>query len=93
MLPSISEGVVRFGFTEGDCLPASTIIVQYRDGSPGSNKEVVLGFSSGLTRSQFTDRDGRAIIEHLSVGEAVVYVSGRRCESFRAPGKAVVTLR
>ncbi len=74
-------------------MPASTIIVQYRDGSPGSHKEVVLGFGSGMTRSHFTDRDGRVVIEHSSVGTAVVYVSGDRCETFRAPGKAVVTLR
>lgn len=74
-------------------MPASTIIVQYRDGSPGSHREVVLGFSSGQTRSHWTDRDGRVVVEDSSVGTAVVYVSGDRYETFHAPGKAVVTLR
>jgi hypothetical protein len=74
-------------------MPSSTVIVQYRDGSPASDRKVVLGFSAGLTRSQFTDRHGRAIVEHASVGQATVYVSGNRSESFHAPGKVVVTLR
>lgn len=74
-------------------MPASTVIVQFRDGSPGSHKSVVLGFGSGQTDTHYTDRDGRVVIEHASTGTAVVYVSGDRCETFRAPGKVVVTLR
>ena len=74
-------------------MPASTVIVQFRDGSPASYRQVVLGFPGGLTRSYFTDRDGRAIVEHASTGWAAVYVSGDRCESFHAPGKVVVVLR
>lgn len=71
----------------------STVIVQYKDGSPGANKRVVLGFSSGQTDTVYTDRYGRAVVEHRSVGEATVYVDGWKCESFHAPGKCAVTLQ
>ena len=74
-------------------MAASTIIVQYKDGSPGSQKRVVLGFSSGMTSEVYTDRSGHAVVEHSSVGEATVYVSGNNMGSFRAPGKFVATLR
>lgn len=74
-------------------MPASTIIVQHRDGSPSSGKRVVLGFSMGQTKPGFTDRDGRVVIEHSSTGKATIYVSGQDCGTFTAPGKAAVTLR
>jgi hypothetical protein len=74
-------------------MPASTIIVQFRDGSPGRGKRVVLGFAAGQTQPAFTDRDGRCVVEHASVGKATIYVSGDDCGTFHAPGKAAVTLR
>jgi hypothetical protein len=74
-------------------MPASTIIVQFRDGSPATSKRVVLGFSSGQTDVAFTDRAGRVVIEHRSVGRATVYVSGDDVGSFSAPGTFAATLR
>lgn len=74
-------------------MPASVIIVQYRDGSPGIQRRVVLGFSSGLTSPAYTDRHGEVCIEHSSVGRADVYVNGDKVGSFQAPGKTAVVLR
>lgn len=78
-------------------MPASTIYVYYSDGSPVSNTRVVLGFdgilSGGMTREAYTDRQGCVTIEHSSTGTATVYVSGKNCGSFRAPGRTTVTYR
>lgn len=74
-------------------MPASKIIVSYRDGSPGSNKRVVLGFPSGQTRSVITGPDGKATVEHDSAGTATVYVDGTNYGTFHAPGTEAVTLR
>lgn len=73
-------------------MAASTIIVQYKDGSPARGARVTLGFSGGQTDAEYTDSSGRATIEHTSVGKAIVYVNGDRCDSFCAPGKCAVTL-
>jgi hypothetical protein len=78
---------------EESFVPASTIIVQFCDGSVAQGKRVVLGFSSGQTSPAYTDRDGRCVVEHSSVGRATIYVSGDDCGSFHAPGKAAVTIR
>lgn len=74
-------------------MPASTVIVQFRDGSPGASKRVVLAFASGQTEAVFTDRHGRVVIEHSSVGRATVYVSGDEMGSFSAPGTFAATVR
>lgn len=74
-------------------MPASSIIVSYRDGSPGSNKRVVLGFPSGQSEAVYTDYYGKAVIEHSSVGLATVYVAGNNEGTFNAPGKHAVILR
>ena len=74
-------------------MPASTIIVQYKDGSPASSKRVVLGFSSGLTENAYTDDHGLAVVEHSSTGRADVYVSGDKVGSFTAPGKYAAVIR
>lgn len=73
-------------------MPASTIIVQHRDGSPARHVRVVLGFPSGNTEPDFTDSYGQAVVEHSSVGRATVYVSGHECGSFHAPGRYAVTI-
>ena len=74
-------------------MATSTVHVQYRDGSPGSHLSVVLGFSAGMTKQVFTDSRGEAVVEHSSVGQAKVYVSGNAYHSFSAPGRTAVTLR
>jgi hypothetical protein len=71
----------------------STIAVYYPDGSPVSHTKVVLGFRSGMSRPGFTDHRGMATVEHASRGKATIYVSGRRCGSFHAPGKTSVTYK
>ena len=70
----------------------SMIYVQYRDGSKPKGTRVRLGFSLGVTKDFFTDRDGVAIVEHPSTGKATVYVSGSDKGSFNAPGTFVVTI-
>ncbi len=70
----------------------SMIYVQYRSGSKPKGKKVTLGFSTGLTKAFFTDKEGMAIVEHSSKGKATVYVSGSNKGTFRAPGTYVVTL-
>ncbi len=73
-------------------MPASTIVIQRRDGSAAQHVRVVLGFPSGNTDDCYTDAYGQAVVEHSSVGRATVYVSGRSCGSFHAPGKYAVTI-
>jgi len=73
-------------------MPASTIIVQYRDGTPARNIRVVLGFWSGTTDAVYTDYYGQVVVEHSPVGKATVYVSGNDCGSFHAPGRYAATI-
>lgn len=73
-------------------MPASTIIVQHRDGSLARHVRVVLGFPSGNTDAFFTDNYGQVVVEHSSVGRATVFVSGQSCGSFHAPGNFAVTI-
>lgn len=74
-------------------MPASTIIVQYRDGSAARNVRVVLGFTAGMTSDKYTDSRGHVVVEHNSIGKATVYVNGKEVEKFHAPGKCAVTLK
>jgi hypothetical protein len=74
-------------------MAASKVIVSYRDGSPGRDLRVVLGFPSGQTSPVFTGRDGKATIEHKSTGEATVYVDGKSYGTFHAPGTEAVTIQ
>ena len=73
-------------------MPASTIIVQHRDGSAVRHVRVVLGFASGNSGDAYTDTYGQAVVEHSSVGRATVYVSGQDRGSFHAPGRYAVTI-
>ena len=52
-----------------------------------------MGFSAGMTREAYTDNRGDAFVEHTSVGQAEIYVSGAKYHAFRAPGHSAVTLR
>lgn len=73
-------------------MPAITIIVQHRDGSPARHVRVVLGFPAGNRDTCFTDNYGQVVVEHSSVGRATVFVSGRNCGSFHSPGKYAITV-
>ncbi|MEK7644340.1 MAG: hypothetical protein AAB390_03505 [Patescibacteria group bacterium] len=75
-----------------DKVPASTIIVQHKDGSPARGVRVVVGFIAGMTPPVYTNDNGVAVIEHHSTGTARVYVDHSQKEAFKAPGKCVVTL-
>lgn len=71
----------------------SKIHVSYRDGSKPKGARVVLGFTSGLggmTKPAYTDAYGVALVEHASIGNADVYVSGNKVGSLHAPGETVV---
>ena len=70
----------------------SVVYIQYKDGSKPKGNKVVFGFSAGMTKPAYTDRDGMALVEHSSTGRATVYVSGRKKGTFRAPGTFAVTL-
>ncbi len=74
-------------------MPASTIIVHHKDGSPARDTRVVLGFAMGMSETVYTDRNGLAVVEHASRGEATVYIKGSKQGKFQAPGKFAVTLR
>ena len=73
-------------------MAASTIVVQYGDGSPARKVRVRLGFREGLTVERFTDNHGQVVVDHASVGRATVYVSGRDYGSFNAPGRMAITI-
>lgn len=71
----------------------SIVHVQYKDGSKPKGAKVTLGFGGlfgGVTKAFYTDRDGRAIIEHASKGNATIYVRGSKRGTFKAPGETVV---
>jgi len=75
-------------------MPASTIFVNHPDGSPCRKTKVTLGFSrGGFTKNNFTDNRGTVTIEHSSTGSATVYVRGKDCGKFHAPGRTSVTYR
>lgn len=73
----------------------SIVYVQYKSGSKPKGVKVSLSISGGLlsggmTKAFYTDRDGRAIIEHTSRGMATVYVRGSNKGKFKVPGETVV---
>ena len=73
-------------------MPSSVITVQHRDGGAVRKVRVSLGFVEGNARPAYTDDHGTAIIDHASTGRATVYVSGRSCGSFHAPGRTSVII-
>lgn len=50
------------------------------------------GLMGGMTKEFYTDSAGTAIVEHAGTMKANVYVSGKICGSFHAPGETVVFL-
>lgn len=74
-------------------MPASTIIVQYGDGSPARRVRVRLELPAGMTADVYTNDHGEAVVEHATTGRATVYVSGAACGTFHAPGRTAVTIR
>jgi hypothetical protein len=68
----------------------SLIYVQYKDGSKPKGTKVVLGFSMGMSKPAYTDREGRAIVEHASKGKATIYVKGSKKGTLNTPGETVV---
>ena len=77
-------------------MPMSTICVYYPDGSNASSCRVRLGFHgflSGMSKDAYTNSYGEANIEHSSKGKADIYVQGKKCGTFRAPGRTTVTYK
>ena len=70
----------------------SVVHVQRKDGSKAKGAKVVLGFTMGMTKPAFTDREGKAEVEHESRGHATVYVDGSSRGTFSAPGSTSVTI-
>lgn len=76
-------------------MPASTIIVQHRDGSPARSVKVVLSFhgiTGGMSETNYTDNHGEVTINHSSVGKADIFVSGQRVATFHAPNRTSVVI-
>lgn len=76
-------------------MPQSVITVQSNRGNPITGKRVVLVFKygKGQTEPEYTDRLGRAIIDHEAVGDAEVYVDHKKRDTFRFPGNYPITIR
>ena len=68
----------------------SKIHVQYKDGSKPKGAKVSLGFSTGVTKYFYTDRNGTAVVAHASRGRAKVFVRGKNVGTLQAPGETVV---
>jgi len=71
------------------------IHVQYSDGSPASGVRVVLSSSAllgGMSKPEWTDSHGRAVVELSTAASGTLYVDGRDRGTVRA-GRSVVTLR
>ena len=68
----------------------SVIVVQQNGGGYVQGARFALGFSNGVTDSVYTDRDGEAVIEHRTTGNATVYINGQDKGSMNPPGKKLV---
>jgi hypothetical protein len=71
-------------------LPHYEILVQYASGQSASSIRVSIGSTWGVTGPEYTDRNGRAVLES-SATSVTVYVNGRN-EGTARPGRFVVTL-
>jgi len=45
-----------------------------------------------MTKDVYADDKGRAVVEHTSVGQADVFVSGKKVGTMHAPGSFAVTI-
>ena len=74
-------------------MPATTVIVQHRDGSPARNTRVSLGFDhGGVSSHAFTNSYGEATVSHPSSGRATVFVSGAARGTAHCPCRVSVTI-
>lgn len=71
-------------------MPYYEIIVQNSQGTTLGNKKVSLGSGGSFSDDEWTDNNGKAVIEH-SARSVTVYVGGRNCGD-AYPGRTVVTL-
>ena len=74
-------------------MPASTIYVQYSDGSSAKGVKVDMSISGASCKPAYVDRDGKAVIQHASSGPAKVYIHGSCRGEFRAPGTIAVNVK
>ena len=70
----------------------SVVVVQRNGGGYVQGARVTLGFSNGVTDSVYTNRDGEAVISHLTTGQATVYVNGSDKDTMNTPGRKLVFL-
>ncbi len=72
-------------------MPYFEIIVQYANGEPASGSRVALGGSSGVTDTDYTDSNGKAVLE-ISDSRPTVYVDGSD-KGTVSPGRNIVQIR
>lgn len=74
-------------------MACTTVTVQYASGAPAPGYRVTLSFlNGGVTPSASTDRHGRAVLNHSTVGEAKILVQGNERDRVHCPGEHCVTL-
>jgi hypothetical protein len=73
----------------------SSVRVIKQNGRPYAKARVRLDFGllGGQTPDYHTDDTGLAIIHHSHIGEAIIYVSGINCGTFKTPGTLVVNYK
>ena len=68
----------------------SVIVVQKNGGGYVESARVTLSFTFGVTDTVYTDRNGEAVVEHLSTGQATVHVNGEKRGTMNTPGRKLV---
>lgn len=74
-------------------MPASTIHVQYSDGSSTKGVKVEMSINGASCKGAFVDSSGKAVISHSGSGNAKVYIGGSLRGQFRAPGTIAVNVK
>lgn len=74
-------------------MPASTIYVQYSDGSSAKGVKVEMSINGASCKGAFVDSSGKAVITHDSSGPAKVYIHGSLRGEFQAPGSIAVNVK
>jgi hypothetical protein len=76
-------------------MPTDTqiIIIDEETGNPISNEKICVSFDSGgFSSEDWTDRDGVAIVNHTSTGEAWLYVGPNCVGKIMTPGRVAIKL-
>lgn len=78
-------------------MPTSIVkVYNARYGQWEENAEVVLGWDGfinlGMSRPSYTNREGIAVIEHSSKGEATIYVNGKKVGEMYTPGSSTIQI-